>query len=85
VVFGLAILPSITSCSLYGSNLILSATRGLAGHTYTVLMSTNAASPISQWTPVAANVLTSGGNFVITATNAVDPASPQRFYALQVQ
>jgi hypothetical protein len=41
--------------------------------------------PLSQWTPVATNVLSAGGNFTITATNTVTRGVPQRFYILQEQ
>jgi hypothetical protein len=48
-------------------------------------MSPNLALPLSQWTPVATNTLNAEGNFTITATNAVNPNAPQRFYILKVQ
>jgi hypothetical protein len=48
-------------------------------------MSTNAALPLSQWGPVATNLLSGSGSFTLTATNAVSPGAPQRFYILQVQ
>lgn len=85
VVFGLTIVPSISGISLIGTNLLVHATRGLATHVYTLLGATNAALPVNQWIPLATNVLTSGGNFVITATNAVNPESRQQFYMLQVE
>jgi len=47
-----------------------------------VLTSTNLALPLSQWMPVATNVLSASGNFTITATNAVNRSIPQRFYIL---
>jgi hypothetical protein len=31
---------------------------------------------------VATNVLNTSGNFTLTATNAVDPNAPQRFYQM---
>jgi hypothetical protein len=48
-------------------------------------MSTNVAQPFGLWTPVATNVLSTGGSFIITATNAVDLHVPQRFFILQLQ
>jgi hypothetical protein len=77
--------PGIASLSLSGANLVLNGTNGQSGGTYTVLMSTNVALPLSQWKPVATNVLSAGGDFTITATNAVSPAVPQRFFILQTQ
>jgi uncharacterized repeat protein (TIGR03803 family) len=77
--------PGIASVSVAGTNLVLHATDGLSGQTYYVLMGTNLAQPISQWTPVATNVPAAVGEFSITATNAVNPNAPQRFFILQLQ
>jgi PKD repeat protein len=66
-------------------NLILSGTNGQSGATYCILMTTNLANLLSQWTPVATNALATGGNFTLTATNAFDPRAPQRFYILQAR
>ncbi len=68
-----------------GMDLALTATGGQLGGTYCVLMSTNLAQPLSQWTPMAVQCLNAGGNFTMTATNAVDPRLPQRFYILRLQ
>jgi hypothetical protein len=49
-------------------------------------MDTNVTLPLSQWQPVATNTLPFfDGDFSFTATNAVAPNAPQRFYVLQVQ
>jgi hypothetical protein len=77
--------PSITSISLAGTNLVLNGANGSSGRTYRVLMNNNAGQALSQWTPVATNVLTADGDFTISATNAVDPSAAQRFYILQLQ
>jgi hypothetical protein len=77
--------PGIASVSLSGANLVLNATNGQSGATCLVLMSTNLAQPLSQWTPVATNVLSVSGNFTITAINTVTRNVPQRFYILQEQ
>jgi uncharacterized repeat protein (TIGR03803 family) len=77
--------PGITGVSLSGANLVLNGINGQSGGTYYALMSTNLALPLSQWTPVATNVLSAGGNFTITATNTVTRGVPQRFYILQEQ
>jgi hypothetical protein len=81
----LPLAPLIASLNLAGTNLVINAANGVAGGTYTVLMSTNVALPLGQWTPVATNVLTGSGNFTITATNAVSPGASQQFYILQTQ
>ena len=78
--------PGITNISLSGANVILSATNGGAGTTCFILGSTNMAMPLSQWTPVATNILNTGGNFSITATNAANATAPlQQFFILQMQ
>lgn len=84
-VFSLAIVPAIASFNLLGTNLELNATNGVAGETCFVLASADLTLPLSQWTPVTTNVLSTGGNFTITATNAVNLAVPRQFYTLQVQ
>ena len=48
-------------------------------------MTTNLSLPLSQWTPVATNILGAGGNFTITATNTVSRTNPHRFYILETQ
>ncbi|SRR6266446_3886385 len=73
----------ITSLALRETNLVINAANGVAGGTYEVLMSTDVRLPLNQWTPVATNVLTGSGDFTITATNAVSPGAPQRFFVLQ--
>jgi hypothetical protein len=75
--------PRINDISLVGANLNLSVGSGLAGMTYSVLMSTNLTQPLNQWTEMASNIAGSNGNFIVTVTNAVSPVSPQRFYILR--
>ena len=78
--------PGITGISLSGTNVILAATNGAAGGTYYALTSTNAGLPLNQWLPVVTNVLSAGGNFSITATNAANVGAPwQQFFILQTQ
>ena len=77
--------PGITSVNVSGINLVLNATNGLAGRTYQVLTSADVTMPVSQWTAIATNVPGTNGAFTITATNAVNPGDPQRFYTLQAQ
>jgi uncharacterized repeat protein (TIGR03803 family) len=75
--------PDIASWILSGANLVLNGINGQSGGTYYILMGTNLAQPLSQWTPIATNVLSTSGNFTITATNTVTRNVPQRFYILQ--
>jgi autotransporter-associated beta strand protein len=77
--------PGIASFSIAGSDLIINASNGVAGTLCSVLMSTNLAAPITQWTLLSSARLSTSGNFTQIATNSVDPAVPQRFYSLQVQ
>jgi hypothetical protein len=84
----LGILPGPTLTSVDGSQfssgtLFLNAVNGAANGPFTVMASTNAAAPVSSWTPVASGTFDSLGNltaFPIT----VDPAAPQQFFLLQV-
>jgi len=76
---------NIVGIRLSGTNLVLQGSNGLSGQTCFVLMNSNLARPLSQWTAVATNVLNANGNFTITATNAVDPRAPSRFYILEAQ
>ncbi len=75
----------IASFHLAGTNLILNAVNGATGGTYAVLMSTNLALPLSQWTPVATNFSVGGSNFTVTATNAVTPGAVEQFYLLKLE
>lgn len=74
---------SITGISLSGPDLVINGANGVSGTTNYVLMSSNLAQPRNLWTPIATNILAASGNFTITATNAVDPNAPQRFYLLK--
>jgi hypothetical protein len=79
--------PTITGFSLVGgTNVTISATNGQAGGTYYLLGSTNLATPIRQWLPVATNVIqTNGGTangFTFTGTNVIQLNNPQQFYIL---
>ena len=53
--------------------------------TYYVLTTTNIALPLTQWTRLATNLMTTSGNFTITVTNTVNPAASQQFYTLLLQ
>lgn len=77
--------PAITGISLSGTNLVIKGSNGLSNRTYQVLASTNVALQLSQWSPVATNVLNANGNFTIIATNVVNPSFPQRFFTLRLQ
>ena len=65
------------------TNLVINATDGVLGWTYNVLMTTDAAQPLSQWTPISTNLLTANGPFTLIATNGVSAASARRFFAVR--
>ncbi|MDB6020895.1 MAG: hypothetical protein JWQ04_752 [Pedosphaera sp.] len=77
--------PGISRITLNGTQLVLKGTNGLAGGTYLVLTSTNAATPLNQWTAVATNFVGTNGNFTITVPNAVNSTEAKRFFALELQ
>ena len=76
--------PVITGVSLAESNLILTVTNGITNAAYTVLTSTNASIPPTNWTALATYAATSG-SFTLITTNAVNPSAPGQFYLLQEQ
>jgi uncharacterized repeat protein (TIGR03803 family) len=77
--------PDIVSVSSSGTNLVINASNGQSGQTYTTLTSANLSLPPSQWTPVATNVLAASGNFTIILSGAVTLNGGQRFFILQTQ
>lgn len=73
--------PQITSISLSGTTLTITATNGAANGTYVLLQSTNVALPLAQWTPALTNNFDGSGNLNLS-TNIVDPNITQQFYIL---
>jgi len=77
--------PHVSSFSLTGGNLVISATNGVNGGTYYLLGSTNAALPLNQWKALATNVITAGSGaaaFTFTGTNVISAGLKQQFYIL---
>jgi uncharacterized repeat protein (TIGR03803 family) len=74
----------IVSITSSGTDLMINANNGQSGGTYLTLTSINLALPLSQWTPVATNLLSETGDFTITLTNAVNHRVPQSFYILEM-
>jgi hypothetical protein len=74
--------PVISSFNVAGTNLVLNVANCATGAVFTVLMSTNLALTLVNWTALATSTATNG-SFTFTATNAVDPAAFGRFYLLQ--
>ena len=76
--------PGNLSLSLVDSNLVITATNGVAGGTYYLLGSTNLSLPLDQWSPLGTNLPTSNGPFSLTLTNAVNNTAPfPQFFLLQ--
>jgi hypothetical protein len=77
--------PNFTGITASGTNgsFILNGTGGTNNGTYFVLTSTNLATPLAQWTPIATNQFASQGQFVFTNTPPIN--TPQLFYILQMQ
>jgi PKD repeat protein len=73
----------IGSLAVSGTKLVLNGLNGQSGGTYYVLMTTNLLLPLSEWVPVATNVLGASGNFTVIVTNTVTPTVPQRYYILE--
>ena len=74
--------PGFRTVKLSGTNFIASGTNGVPGWPYFILVSTNVALPLNQWTSMATNQFDAGGNF--TFTNSVSPGPPQKFYLLKL-
>ncbi|HEX4122441.1 MAG TPA: glycosyl hydrolase family 28 protein [Verrucomicrobiae bacterium] len=76
--------PNFSNVGIVSSNgnLTVSGTGGVTNGSYYVVVSTNIALPLNQWTRIATNQFDAGGNF--TFTNGVDTNAGQQFYFLQV-
>ena len=75
--------PRITSTSISGSDLTLTATDGQLGWTYDVVMTTDLTQNRDSWTTVETTTLAAVGPFTVTATGAVSAGAPKRFFALK--
>jgi len=74
--------PRITSVSVSGSTLNITATNGASSGSFVLLSSTNVALPFSQWTPVLTNTFDGSGNLTLS-TNIVNAANRLTFYLLK--
>jgi autotransporter-associated beta strand protein len=73
--------PTITAIVKSGSNVAFSGSGGAPNASYSVLTSTNAALPLTQWTSVVTNQFDASGNFSFTSS----AAQPQQYFILQLQ
>ncbi|MEI8043941.1 MAG: hypothetical protein WCL11_21200, partial [Verrucomicrobiota bacterium] len=73
--------PEFDSAAWSGTNLVLRGSNGVSGTPYCLLTSTNAALPMTNWTPVLTDVFGPGGSF----SNILppDPAEAVRFYRVR--
>jgi autotransporter-associated beta strand protein len=72
----------ITSVSLSGTTLNLTATNGLSNGRYVLLGATNLLTSLSQWTPLLTNSFNASGDLNLS-TNIVNPALPAQFYLIE--
>ncbi len=78
-------LPSFTGITAAGGgsgSFILNGVGGTNSGTYSVLTTTNLATPLGLWTPIATNQFDSQGRFIFT--NIAPTNTPQEFYILQM-
>jgi autotransporter-associated beta strand protein len=73
--------PGISSVTKVGGNLVFSGTNGTPGGTYSVLTSTDVATPVASWSVGSSGTFDGTGRF--NATNTVDAGTPQRFFLLR--
>jgi autotransporter-associated beta strand protein len=78
-----AVHPQMTQAFLSGTNLVFGGGGGAAGYIYSMLTSTNLATPFSGWSQAGTGNFDAAGNF--TFTNAANPGSLENFYVIQVQ
>jgi len=71
-IVGIVFTPIITqTIARTGNQVVINGTGGLAGATYRILMATNVALPLVQWTPIVTNQLSVSGGF--SYTNVIQP------------
>ncbi len=79
--------PDITSTSSSGvtspTNLTININNGVSGTLYTVLMSTNIATPLPGWSTVGTFTPSSSGSFSATINGVLNPADPAQFFMLK--
>jgi alpha-tubulin suppressor-like RCC1 family protein len=73
----------ITSTTIAQTNLLLHGTNDFSPGSFHVLMATNPATPLNQWTSISTNGVGSG-SFNIIITNEYDIHAAQRYYILQL-
>lgn len=85
IAFSPAEIPILKSVAVEGANLVLEGHDAIADASYVTLMSSSLATPISNWMPVATNVMTEFGSFRLVATNIFQASDSQRFVTVQLK
>lgn len=82
--FRLALPPPsvISNVTLSGDSLVFSGTNGVANGSYTVLVSANIATALTNWTVLMTNSFDASGAFQVT--NTIPPGNLQQFYRIQL-
>jgi autotransporter-associated beta strand protein len=73
--------PVFGGSSAADGQFVVSGTGGTPGWPYYILTTTNAATPLAQWTPVITNLFDATGGFSFTNSTSL---SAQQFYRIQV-
>ena len=73
--------PRVVGISMVGGSLVFNGTNGLAYGAYTILSSTNIATPLTNWTQVGSGYFDANGN--CSATNAINSSETMRYYLLR--
>jgi hypothetical protein len=73
---------SFSSASQSGTNLVMSGQNGPPGATFYILSTTSLELPLSNWAPIYTNMFDGAGAFNVQ--QAIDPATPKRFFMIQV-
>lgn len=71
---------SITSFTLSGNTLTITATNGTANGQFVLLSSTNVSLPLNQWTPLLTNTFNGGGG--LTLTTNISTLTSQEYFLL---
>ena len=73
----------ITNLSLAGTNMVLQGINDFFGGPVFVLMSTDPALPLNQWTPIWTTGI-GNGSFIFASINTVSSNARKQFYALEL-
>ena len=74
--------PRITTANLFKTNFIFAGTNGQSLANYYLLVATNLALSLTNWTRLATNQFDAFGNFQIT--NMLSPSAPNKYFQIQI-